>query len=400
MLYYRYRPGTILSMKELIYNEMYFSSVSECNDPYEGRVFAEFGKYRDYWTQLIKMAFINSHVHSSSITVSSSLAERLADCCVEMSPIDVNKFKALNYSDFNIKVYIDEITPNNQLVDIPPLYEAIDIIKHYVEIHMPAEEYFVSFSRRRDDILMWSHYANNHRGYCLIFRPVGNKIMQDKRWMKKEFTFDTPQSHISDGEIAFNIDESFELNDIEYTNGQIPKINAFALFHHVINPEAFKKEFNDAMNVAYSSYLRKHCAWKYEKETRLILLKGVPQYIANRKISLSTHQRLFHYDPSHLVGIILGAKMPSEQREQIQEIVKQKVDMLKSEPRGNSQPSDFVIFKARLSTDTIKIDMEPVEVYTSRGIFNKAQNDFERLFDNWKKQNQWDYDDLNKEDEI
>ena len=23
-------------MKELIYNEMYFSSVSECNDPYEG----------------------------------------------------------------------------------------------------------------------------------------------------------------------------------------------------------------------------------------------------------------------------------------------------------------------------------------------------------------------------
>lgn len=400
MLYYRYRPGTILSMKELIYNEMYFSSVSECNDPYEGRVFAEFGKYRDYWTQLIKMAFINSHVHSSSITVSSSLAERLADCCVEMSPIDVNKFKALNYSDFNIKVYIDEITPNNQLVDIPPLYEAIDIIKHYVEIHMPAEEYFVSFSRRRDDILMWSHYANNHRGYCLIFRPVGNKIMQDKRWMKKEFTFDTPQSHISDGEIAFNIDESFELNDIEYTNGQIPKINAFALFPQIINPEDFGKEVDRAMNVAYSSYLRKHRAWKYEKETRLILFKGVPQYMANRTIPLSSHQRLFHYDPSHLVGIILGAKMPSEQREQIQEIVKQKVDMLKSELRGNSQPSDFVIFKARLSTDTIKIDMEPVEVYTSRGIFNKAQNDFERLFDNWKKQNQWDYDDLNKEDEI
>ena len=387
-------------MKELMYNEMYFSSVSECNDPYEGKLFAEFGKNRDHWKQLIKMASISSHVHSSSITVSSSLIERLVDCCVELSPIDVTKFKSLNYSNFHIKVYIDEIMPNNQLVDIPPLYEAIDRIKHYVEIHMPAEEYFVSFSRRRDDILMWSHYANNHRGYCLIFRPVGNKIMQDKRWMKKEFTFDTPQSHISDDEITFIVPEGFKLDDIKYTNEQIPPINAFALFPHVINPEHLKEEVNHATNVAYSSYLRKHHAWSYEEETRLLLFKGVPQYMANRTIPLSSHQRLFHYDPSHLVGIILGAKMPSEQRAQIQEIVKQKVDMLKSEPRGNSQPSDFVIFKARLSTDTIKIDMEPVEVYTSRGIFNKGQNDFERLFDNWKKQNQWDYDDLNKEDEI
>ena len=387
-------------MKELIYNEMYFSSVSECNDPYEGWVFAEFGANQDYWKKLINMALRSSYVHSSSMEISSYLAEKLVNCCVAMSPIDVNKFLGLNYNDFHIKLSIEDILSESKFMDGFPWIEAIDRIKHYVEINLPPEEYFVSFSRRRDDILMWSHYANNHRGYCLIFRPVGNKIMQDKRWMKKEFTLDTPQSHISDGEITFNTDESFELNDVEYTNGQIPKINAFALFHHVINPEAFKKEFNDAMNVAYSSYLRKHCAWKYEKETRLILFKGVPQYIANRKISLSTHQRLFHYDPSHLVGIILGAKMPSEQREQIQEIVKKKVDMLKSEPRGNSQPNDFVIFKARMSTDTIKIDMEPVEVYTSRGIFNKAQNDFERLFDNWKKQNQWDYDNLNKEDEI
>ena len=398
MLYYRYRPGTPLSMKELIYNEMYFSSGSECNDPYEGKLFAEFGKNRDHWEQLIKMASISSHVHSSSITVSSSLIERLADCCVELSPIDVTKFKSLNYSNFHIKVYIDEIMPNNQLVDIPPLYEAIDRIKHYVEIHMPAEEYFVSFSRRRDNILMWSHYANNHRGYCLIFRPIDNKIMQDKRWMKKGFTFDTPQSHISDGEITFIVPEGFKLDDIKYTNEQIPSINAFALFPHVINPEHFKEEFNHATNVAYSSYLRKHHAWSYEKETRLLLFKGVPQYMANRTIPLSSHQRLFHYDPSQLVGIILGAKMPSEQREQIQEIVKQKVAMLKSESKGDKQSSDFAIFKARLSTDTIKIDIEPVEVYTSGEVFNKTQNEFEQLFDNWKRQNQWNSNNPHMED--
>lgn len=190
------------------------------------------------------------------------------------------------------------------------------------------------------------------------------------------------------------------MNNIEYTNEQIPSINAFALFPHVINPEHFSKEVNDAMKVAYSSYLRKHCAWSYEEETRLLLLKGVHQYFANKTISLSPHQRLFHYDPSHLVGIILGAKMPSEQRKQIQEIVEQKVDMLKSKSKGDKQPSDFVIFKARLLTDTIKIDINPVEIYTSVGVFNETKSDFERLFNNWKNQNQWNSNDLNKEDEI
>ena len=113
---------------------------------------------------------------------------------------------------------------------------------------------------------------------------------------------------------------------------------------------------------------------------------------------ISSHQRLFHYDPSQLVGIILGAKMPSEQREQIQEIVKQKVAMLKSESRDDKQSSDFAIFKARLSTDTIKIDIEPVEVYTSGEVFNKTQNEFERLFDNWKRQNQWNSNKPHTED--
>lgn len=399
MLYYRYRPGTPLSIKELIYNEIYFSSVSECNDPYEGQMFAEFIENHDYWEQLVKMALKNSYVYNPSTIISSSLAESLVDCCVKLSPIDVNKFRSLNYDSFRIEVYVDEIIPNNRL-DIPPLYEAIDRIKHYVDIHLPAEQYLVSFSRSRDNILMWSHYANNHRGYCLIFRPIGTKIMQDKRWMKKRFKFDTPQSRLANGAITFIIDEGFELNDVEYTTEKIPPINAFSLFPHVIDPEKFRKEVADTMKVAHNSYLRKHHAWKYEEETRLLLFKGVPQDLANRTITLSPHQRLFHYDPSQLVGIILGAKMPSEQRKHIQEIVKQKVAILKSESKNDKQSSDFVIFKARLSTDKIKIDTEPVEIYTAEGLFNKTQNKFERLFDNWKVQNQWNSNNLNKEEKI
>ena len=395
MLYYRYRPGKALSMKELIYNEMYFSSVSECNDPYEGQIFAEFEKNTSNWKKLINTAVKSSYVRSSPVEIPHSLIEKLVDCCVAMSPIDVNTFNTLNYKDFRLEVSIDDIFSDNQQSETHSLFEAIfeaiDRIKHYVQINLPAEQYFVSFSKKRDDILMWAHYANNHRGYCLVFRPIGNKIMPNKHWMKKGFTFDTPQSHLSDNEITFHIPEGFDLYDVKYTNEQTPPINAFALFPHVIDPEHHSKEVNDAMKVAYDSYLRKHRAWSYEEETRLLLLKNVPQYFANRTISLSSHQRLFHYDPSQLVGIILGVKMPLEQKKQIKEILEQKVAILNSESKKHGHPVDIAIFEARLSVDTIKINIDPVEICTSNGAFNQSHSNFKQLFNDWKTKNQWDF---------
>ena len=47
MLYYRYRSGSELSIKELIYDELYFASQAECNDPYEGKIFAVLEKNED-----------------------------------------------------------------------------------------------------------------------------------------------------------------------------------------------------------------------------------------------------------------------------------------------------------------------------------------------------------------
>ena len=43
-------------MKELIYDEMYFSSVAESNDPYEGKLVAVFEKTPEHWDRLIKQA--------------------------------------------------------------------------------------------------------------------------------------------------------------------------------------------------------------------------------------------------------------------------------------------------------------------------------------------------------
>jgi len=57
MLYYRYRPGGELSLKELRYNEIYFSSAAESNDPYDGKVFLSYKFDRDKWKRLLELAW-------------------------------------------------------------------------------------------------------------------------------------------------------------------------------------------------------------------------------------------------------------------------------------------------------------------------------------------------------
>ena len=66
--------------------------------------------------------------------------------------------------------------------------------------------------------------------------------------------------------------------------------------------------------------MQKHATWYYEEESRIILQNGI-SWLVGEQLSLSPHQRLFHYDPIHLAGIIVGVNMPQEQRCRIEEIM-------------------------------------------------------------------------------
>lgn len=59
LLYYRYRPIGELSLKELRYNEIYFSSATESNDPYDGKVFLSYKFDKDKWKRLLLSVWKN-----------------------------------------------------------------------------------------------------------------------------------------------------------------------------------------------------------------------------------------------------------------------------------------------------------------------------------------------------
>ena len=168
----------------------------------------------------------------------------------------------------------------------------LESIKQYAFVYMPAEQYFASFSRKSDNFLMWSHYANNHSGFCLVFRSIDGKIRQSKKWKKSQLSYTTP--HSFSPKMSFAIPDSFEIKDVEYVI--TPKwLNGFLCFPaSVVRDKYTPTEIEEFLTDRDKIYWQKHSVWDYEEESRVVLSSGIP-WLAGERLSLSPHQRLFHY---------------------------------------------------------------------------------------------------------
>lgn len=111
------------------------------------------------------------------------------------------------------------------------------------------------FSASMNNMLLWTHYADNHRGICLIFEP----------------------SKDSYGALTHS-------SEIQYQS-ELPHIRLVDL-----------SETGDSKIIKI--LLTKSKQWQHEQEYRLILPYGAKQ-------SLQFH-------PSSLIGIVLGAKISKE----------------------------------------------------------------------------------------
>ena len=123
-------------------------------------------------------------------------------------------------------------------------------------------------TNRRNNLLMWSHYADEHRGVCLGFSaPL---ILQDN-----------PEVNL-DGMISFQ--------EVKYSDKRV-KLGLVGI-----------NEFCNAVLV-------KHSGWKYEKEYRSI----IPHYSG-----------VIKYHPECLTEVILGCRMPEKEQERIKSILQKR----------------------------------------------------------------------------
>ncbi|WP_026709284.1 DUF2971 domain-containing protein [Flavobacterium frigidarium] len=129
----------------------------------------------------------------------------------------------------------------------------------------------VSFAENCDSILMWSHYANHHKGFSVGF---------DERKLKVSGLFDLCESVIY----------SEEMPNLYIDDRRTKKINV---------------------------QLHKSIEWEYEREYRAISLFN------NEQIKKPSH-RIVNFNDSYIKEIVFGLLTPEEHKKEIAEIAKNK----------------------------------------------------------------------------
>ncbi|NHN75606.1 DUF2971 domain-containing protein [Vibrio fluvialis] len=162
---------------------------------------------------------------------------------------------------------------------------------------------FYCVSKIPDSNLMWSHYANNHLGYCIEWDA--KHIPAEKvSYMKKPADL-----HIHDF-----IRDSF--------------LNA--------PPETFSNKFWEAMKVKMEE-------WSYEKEYRY---QGSNELMyRNMEHCDQSEITLVSYQPEWIKSIIFGARMTNEVRLHIQSIYHNSVQYMEAVPNKKTGKINIVEYK-------------------------------------------------------
>ncbi|VBB06730.1 Hypothetical protein LUCI_1966 [Lucifera butyrica] len=209
---YKYCPWNDYAKDILLENRVYFNSAESFNDPFDGNVvLADMDGAMEKWLERFKRAF--AAVHNRNLTEEEQRA--IGDTLAKMSLRERKQ-----YFEKNI----------------------VDVLRKAMGI--------CCFSAENRNIVMWSHYADNHKGICLEF------------------------NHSNSG--------GFGASKVSYY-AEYPSLNYISA--------------SDA-ELSINRFCIKAVDWQYEQEYRVIMPNK-----AKAKIP---------FPPELLVGVIAGCCMPDE----------------------------------------------------------------------------------------
>lgn len=256
MKVYKYRTVDAYSLAGLANSELWFSGLQDFNDPFEGSYKFE----KDEFDHQDK-SFLNKHAPWQGFT---GVAKKNIDAYIHKN--EIKDFDSWSSADKWILVFKIDIESMLKTIHAS---KAVCLSRQYID-----DNDFIS-GKEQDTIidnLMWSHYSSGLRGYCLVF------------------DFDQfYESLVANGDVVV-------VTPIEYQDH--PSTLELKKWQEMIwaeNPDEVEQ-----VNYIYKTIATKSPHWKYEKEVRFVSTER------------STSKR--KYDPRSLVEIVLGEKMPEDQR--------------------------------------------------------------------------------------
>ena len=231
---YKYRDFTSRSLNMLANNELYFANSGSFNDIFDCRARKEF-EFKDDEDFVNKWTPLEASHQNISIQNARSFVEHIVK------------------NDHSKEKYIREKSEMFQKL----VLQSFGIC---------------SFSEISNDILMWSHYSDSHKGFCIEFNR-------------------SPENMLA------------HANPIDY-----PEDDEFPYINYWLGP---KNEAQlDEVKIIITTK-SKH--WKYEKEWRIV----------NRPQFIDEHYRghTVEYSDEMISGIIFGSRMDSKARTTIKNIM-------------------------------------------------------------------------------
>jgi len=228
--------------------------------------------------------------------------------------------------------------------------ELPEIFLDKLETIMFSNWYSASFLGNCTNSAIWGHYADNHRGVCLIFSPdqLGEKMTLNltKRRFDKDERIGGFQPHYfqkveyHNKHIAVDFFRSlgraplYTLNRLWYKNST----GETSICATDVDTDQWREEYWASARKAYSVKLEE---WSYEEEYRLVLNDILYQYT-------DPTNRVLTYDFLQLKGIIFGMKTSVADKQQIIRLIREKCKAQKRE--------QFEFYEAYYNQSTGKID--------------------------------------------
>lgn len=226
---YKYRPFSAMALRMLANNELYFAASNAFNDPFDCRARKDF-EFNDSDELISKMAPLEA-AHQG-ITLEDAIAYLKGVAATREATHDYKRTKS-------------------------ELFQKLVLQSFGI----------CSFSEISNDILMWSHYSDGHKGFCIEFSRTDENMLT---WARP---------------VDYPVNNDFPFIDYWKTK-----------------PEEQIEEFTKIV-------LTKSEHWCYEKEWRIL---DRPQYTDGAYVGHTSK-----YPENMLSGIIFGARMPNEDRKTI-----------------------------------------------------------------------------------
>lgn len=181
------------------------------------------------------------------------------------------------------------------------------------------------FSQRCDNILMWSHYADYHKGICLCFRAA------------KNFDSYCIPLRIPDSETSMNYALTGVFEKVKYDNGLIPKFNKF-------------DDSSKNYEIMLERVLTKFKVWRYEKEYRII-------HPNHREYSASTQEspETLEYYKESLKGVIFGCRIKKNDAQNVYSAIN------KNNQNEDSNKTVIKYYEAIDSLDKCELRFQPID---------------------------------------